>query len=239
MIRNNLGLYAPVVFSSVLVSLFTLFASSPNVTAQDAPDYLLGNLTFEKNLTKEQIQEAIDKVSNYLDNLKKEASGNETKLNVLLIEDMAKRNIIDEETKQGFLSFVATLPKPPMSIFPEFPGSDLPPGTIPSPTFPDENVTDFLKDLDTSSNILDNIAKNNSDSQVVVLMTDIIKKRVTDIGTFATGNGTDTDLPPVTIDMSWGEAFAKGATCALIGGALSGGSIITTLTNAWTCTEIM
>ncbi|HEX2306234.1 MAG TPA: hypothetical protein VHH33_08090 [Nitrososphaeraceae archaeon] len=51
-------------------------------------------------------------------------------------------------------------------------------------------------------------------------MTDILKKRVTDIGNLVSGNGTDTGLPPVTIsssDAAW-ALVGKVATCTLIGG---------------------
>jgi len=204
--RLNIGNYAPIVFGSVLASLFTLFALSVNVSAQDAPDYLLGNLTNEKNLTKEQRQEIIDKIANYTSTMKKAANGNQTKLNVLLIEDLAKRNIIDEEAKQDFFSVIVKTNKPPME---GLPGTL--PGTIPG------NTTDILKDLDASSALLDEIAVNNSDSQVVTLMTDIIKKHVTDIGTVVSGNVTDTG--PVTIgdigDFTYGE-FARALTCTLV-----------------------
>lgn len=231
MTGKNLRVYAPIVVGSVLASLFTLFAPSVNVSAQDAPDFVLGNLTFEKNVTKEQRQEIIDKTSDYINTMLKEADGNLTKLNVLLIEDLAKRNIIDEDAKQGFLSFVASLPKPPM---------ETPPGTLPGDLTIPGNTTDFLKDLDTSSALLDEIAVNNSDSQIVTLMTDILKKRGTDIGTLVSGNGTDTG--PVTIgtfDNVTVEEFGKAAACAFIGGATSGGSILTTLSHGYTCAKLI
>lgn len=226
----NIKNHAPIVFGSVLASLFTLFALSVNVSAQDAPDYVLGNLTLEKNATKEQTEEVINKVSNYLDNMKKEANGNQTKLNVLLIEDLAKRNIIDDDAKQDFLAFIARIPKPPMEGLP---------GTLPGNlTIPGN--TDFFKDPDASSAMLDDIAKNNSDSQMVTLITDIIKKRGTDIGIFVSGNVTDTDLPPMTIsEMSWGEATVKGTTCALVGMALSGGSPLVAVSNSYTCAKLI
>jgi hypothetical protein len=185
----------PIVFGSVLASLFTLFALSVNVSAQDAPDYLFGNLTFERNLTKEQSQEISDIARNYTSTMLKAANGNETKLNVLLIEDLAKRNIIDEEAKQGFLSFIANIPKSPMEGLP---------GTSPG------NSIDFLKDLDASSALLDEIAKNNSDSQAVTMMTDILKKRVTDIGTVVSGNGTN--IVPF-FEVTPGQ-FGKAVVCA-------------------------
>lgn len=213
MIWNKFQIYAPVVVATLLVSLFTLFAASVNVSAQDAPDYLFGDLTFERNLTKEQSQEIIDIATNYSNTMLKEANGNITKLNVLLIEDLANRNIIDEEAKQGFLSFVANLPIPPTETIPgTSPGNLTIPGNV---TLPGNN-TDFLKDLEASSTLLDGIAKNNSDSQVVTLMTSILKKKVTDIGTDISGNGTDTGLPPVPIfDVTPGE-FGKAVVCAMV-----------------------
>ncbi len=228
MFGKSIRIFSPIVFGSVLASLITLFALNVNVSAQNAPDYVLGNLTLKSNLTKEETQGIADKITNYISTMQKAANGNQTKLNVLLIEDLAKRNIIDEDAKQGFLAFIASTHKPSMEGLP---------GTLPGNlTIPGN--TDFLKDLDTSSALLDDIAKNNSDSQVVTLMTDILKKRGTDIGNLVSGNVTDTG--PVTIEeMSWGEAYVKGATCALIGGAMSGGSAILTVTNAYTCAKII
>jgi hypothetical protein len=225
MIGNNLRIYTPTVFGSVLASLFTLFTLSVNVSAQDAPDYLFGNLTFEKNLTKEQLQEIIDKGRNYTSTMLKAANGNETKLNVLLIEDLAKRNIINEEAKQGFLSFIANMPKPPMGSLPGTgPGNLTLPGNV---TLPGNSI-DFLKDLDANSVLLDEIAKNNSDSQTVTLMTDILKKKVTDIGIFVSGNGTDMGLPPVTISsfVTPGQ-FGKAVLCASLTtlGGISGAGV--------------
>jgi hypothetical protein len=228
MIGNNLRLYAPVIVGSVLAIYFTLFATSGNVSAQDAPDYLLGNLTLEKNPTEEQTQEALDKVKNYTSTMLKEANGNDTKLTVLLFEDMAKRNIIDEDAKQGFLAFVASLPEPPMETLP---------GTLPRNLTIPGNTTDFLKDLDVSSTLLNEIAVNNSDSQVVTLMTDILKKKVTDIGTLVSGNGTATG--PVTISSEWEypEDLIKGATCA--GLFVLGGTPLTGAANAYYCVHNM
>ena len=237
MFGKSIRIYSPIVFGSVLASLFTLFALSVNVSAQNAPDYVLGNLTVDTNLTREQSQEIGDKITNYIDTMQKAANGNDTKLNVLLIEDLAKRNIIDEETKQGFLSFVASLPKPPMETLPgTLPGNLTIPGNITLPG----NSTAFLKDLDASSALLDEIAKNNSESHVATLMTDILKKKGTDIGIFVSGSGTN-GLPPMTIsdEMSWGEAYVKGATCVLVGGALSGGTLLQTAINAYTCSKII
>lgn len=228
MIVKNLRSYASVFVSSVLVSLFTLFAPSVDVYAQDAPDFVLGNLTLKNNLTKEEGEEIGDKITNYVSSMQKASNGNQTKLNVLLIEDLAKRNIIDEDAKRGFLAFVASMPKLPMEGLP---------GTLPGNlTIPGNN--DLLKGLDASNAKLDEIAKNNSDTQLVTLMTNILKKQGTDIGNLISGNGTDTG--PVTIsDISWGEAYVKGATCALVGSALSGGSLVQSVLNTWTCTQLM
>lgn len=200
MIWNNLRKYALVNFGSVLVSLFTLFALSVTVSAQDAPNYLLGNLTLDSDLTTNQIQEVGDEITNYTNTMLKEANGNITKLNVLLIEDMAKRNIIDEEAKEGFLSFVSSLP-----------AGNLTTG----------NVTDSVKDLNTSSALLDEIAKNNSDSETVTLMSEILKNGITDIGNVVSGNVTDTGLPPMTILSESDEANLL-VTCGLIAGIAYG-----------------
>lgn len=227
MFGKSIRIYSPIIFGSILVSLFALFALGGNVSAQNEPDYILGDLTNEKNLTKEKKQEIFDKIANYWNTMKKEANGNGTKLNVLIIEDMAKRKIIDDDAKQAFLSFIVGLPKPPMTTLPgiipgnlTFPG----PGNIPGPgiipgniTFPGNN-TEFIKGLDTSSAMLDAIAKNNSDSQTAVLMSDIFKKRITDIETFVSGNVTDTG--PVTIEGEFNDVsaaeFGGAALCAAV-----------------------
>lgn len=198
MIWNRTPFYAPVIVGNFLAIFFTLFATSGNASAQDAPDYLFGNLTLERNLTKEQLQEMVDIATNYTNTMLKAANGNETQLNVLLIEDLAKRNIIDEDAKQGFLAFAASLPKPPMETLP---------GTLPGNLTIPGNITDILKDLDASSALLDEIAVNNSDSQTVTLMTDILKKRVTDVGAFVSGNGTDTGIVPFS---GWEQDAAVG-----------------------------
>ena len=206
--NNHLRIYTPIIVGSVLASLFTVFALSVNVSAQDAPDFLLGNLTLEQNPTKEQTQEAIDKVQNYTSTMLKAANGNQTKLDVLLIEDLAKRNIIDEDAKQGFLSFIAKIPKPSLDGLP---------GTIPG------NLTD----LDASSALLDEIAKNNSDSQPVSLMTSILKKRVGDLG-----NGTD--VLPFSDDA---EIFGKAVVCAAM--TVLGGNPLSSAANAYYCYQVM
>jgi len=200
MIGNNLRKYAPIVLSTVLASLFTFFTLNVNVSAQDAPDYLLGNLTLERNLTKEQRQEIIEKVTDHLRTVKKEANGNITKLNMLLIEDLAKRKIIDAEAKEDLLSFISSLPKPPMETLP---------GTIPGNVTIPGNNTELLKELDATSALLDGIAINNTDSQPVTLITDVIKKKVTDIETFVSGNGTDNGLGPVTIGIGSDETWSN------------------------------
>ena len=213
MFGKSIRIYSPIVFGSVLASLITLLTLSVNVSAQNAPDYVLGNLTLGENPTKEQTQEVVDKVTNYTNTMLKAANGNETKLSVLAIEDLAKRNIIDEDAKQGFLAYVASLPKPPMETLP---------GTLPGNLTIPGNTTDFLKDLDTSSALLDDIANNNSDSQVVTLMTDILKKRVTDVGTLVSGNGTDTGIVPFS-DFS-ARGFGLGVAGAAIAMAVSPGA---------------
>ena len=229
MIWNSLQIYSPIVFGSVLASLFTLFILSVNVSAQDAPNYLFGNLGLESNLTREQLQELGDKITNYTSTMLKEANGNDTKLNVLLVEDLAKRNIIDEETKQGFLSFIANIPKPPMEGLP-----DIIPGNVTLLG----NSTDFLKDLDSSSALLDEIANNNTGSQLVTLMTDILKKRVTDIGTLISGNGTDTGMVTISSEFTPG-IVGKGVACAFVGMALSGGSPLTALSTGLACANLI
>jgi hypothetical protein len=217
MLGKNLYVYLSIIFSSIVVSVFASnLGLIVNVSAQDTPDYLLGNLTLERNLTKEQRQEIIEKVTNYTSTMKKEANGNITKLNILLTEDLAKRNIIDAEAKEGLLSFISSLPKAPIETLP---------GTIPGNLTIPGNTTELLKELDATSALLDEIAINNTDSQPVSLMTDILKKRVTDIGTFVSGNGTDNPLGPVTIGIGSEQFWAnigKTATCTLVAMAYPG-----------------
>ena len=205
------------------------------MSAQDAPNYLFGNLGLESNLTREKLQELGDKNTNYTSTMLKEANGNDTKLNVLLVEDLAKRNIIDEETKQGFLSFIANIPKPPMEGLPGTSPGDL---TIPGNVTLLGNSTDFLKDLDSSSALLDEIANNNTGSQLVTLMTDILKKRVTDIGTLISGNGTDTGMVTISSEFTPG-IVGKGVACAFVGMALSGGSPLTALSTGLACANLI
>jgi len=54
-------------------------------------------------------------------------------------------------------------------------------------------------------------------------MTDILKKRITDIGNLVSGNGTDTTLPPVTISGTSGwEMVGRIAVCLPISLATAG-----------------
>ncbi|HTH23195.1 MAG TPA: hypothetical protein VL854_13335 [Nitrososphaeraceae archaeon] len=165
--------------------------------------------------------------------------GNQTKLNVLLIEDLAKRNIIDAEAKEDLLSFVSSLPKPPMVTLPgTLPGNNL---TIPGNnlTIPGNN-TEILKELNATSALLDEIAINNTDSQPVTLMTDILKKKVTDIATFVSGNGTDNVLGPVTIQLGSDKFWANvgiSVICSLVGMSIPGGAAI--MANTLQCVELI
>lgn len=220
MFGKSIRIYSPIIVSSVLASLFTLLALSGNVSAQNEPDYLLGNLTLERNLTKEQRQEMVEKVTDYFRTLKKEANGNITKLNLLVIEDLAKRNIIDAEAKEDLSFFISSLPKPSMETLP---------GTIPgNVTIPGDNG-ELLKELDATSALLDEIAVNNTDSQPVTLMTDIIKKRVTDIGAFVSGNSTDNLLGPVTVGFGSDETWAnigRAAFCTIVAASYPGAGAV-------------
>ena len=151
---------------------------------------------------------------------------------MLLIEDLAKRKIIDAEAKEDLLSFISSLPKPPMVTLPgTLPGNNL---TIPG------NNTEILKELNATSALLDEIAINNTDSQPVTLMTDILKKKVTDIATFVSGNGTDNVLGPVTIQLESDKFWANvgiSVTCSLVGMNLPGGAAI--MANTLQCVELI
>lgn len=165
---------------------------------------------------------SIDKVRNYTSTIKKEANGNITKLNVLLIEDLAKRNIIDAEARAALLSFVSSLPQAPMVTIPGTIPGNL---TIPGPGTIPRNNTELLKEIDATSALLDEIANNNTDSQPITLMTDILKKKVTDIGNFVSGNGTDNGLGPVPIGIGSDETWAnigRAAFCTLVAASYPG-----------------
>ena len=213
MFWNSTRMTYSIMFSSILASLLTIFALSINASAQDAPDYLLGNLTLDSDLTPEQVQEIGDKITNYTSTMLKGANGNITRMNELLIEDMAKRNIIDEEAKEDYLSFIASLPKSPMEAV-----SGTTPGNLTIPG----NVTDILKDLDTSSELLDEITMNGSDSQMVTLMNGMLKEGITDFRNVISGNVTDVGLPPMTIFSESDEHANLLVTCGLIAGIAYG-----------------
>ena len=70
-------------------------------------------------------------------------------------------------------------------------------------------------------------------------MTDILKKKVTDIESFVSGNGTDTG--PVTIEGEFNDVsptdFAKAVTCAAA--VVLGGSPLTSIANGYYCVHIM
>jgi hypothetical protein len=55
-------------------------------------------------MTTAQIGEISDKIANYTNHFVKESKGNQTKMNMLLIDDLEKRNIINEKDKQVLLT---------------------------------------------------------------------------------------------------------------------------------------
>ena len=207
MFWNSIQSFVPLVVGSILAFLFAIFALNVNVSAQNTPDYLLRNLTLDSNLTTKQVQEIGDKITNYTETMLKIANGNITKMNELLIEDMVKRNIIDEEAKEDYLSFIANLPKSPIK-------------TITNTT--SGNVTDLIKDLNTSSELLDEIATKNSDSQMVTLMNGMLKDGITNFRNVISGNVTDLGLPPMTVLSESDEHANLLVTCGLIAGIAYG-----------------
>ena len=100
-IRKEIGIgFLMVLISSTLASVFaTNFGSNIGVNAASgAPNYLLGNLS-NANLTASQVTEYSDKVSNYTKTILEKSNGNSSKMNMLLIDDLFKRNIINEKEK--------------------------------------------------------------------------------------------------------------------------------------------
>ncbi|HTH23194.1 MAG TPA: hypothetical protein VL854_13330 [Nitrososphaeraceae archaeon] len=70
--------------------------------------------------------------------------------------------------------------------------------------------------------MLDDIANNSSDSQTVTLMTDILKRKVTDIGTLISGNGTNTGLVTISDNEEGWANLGKIATCTTLGMMMPG-----------------
>lgn len=103
MFEKNLPFYFSIIVGSVLAGL------SVNVSTSGAPDYLLGNLTQNTNLTAAQTHEISDKLFNYTNSIKEKAKGNLTQMNIFLLDDMVKRNIIDEKDKQDSVALISGL----------------------------------------------------------------------------------------------------------------------------------
>ena len=222
-IRKEMGLGALTVLiliSSTLVStLATNFGSNSGVFAvsaygSGAPNYLLGNLS-NANLTASQVSEFSDKIANYTKTLLEKSNGNSSKMNMLLLDDAVKRNIISEKDKQELLSLNSAL----------------------NQIKPTSNFTLVNKDI---SSRLENLAKNSS-NPVMVALKNIVKRNTCTpiIGIneklclpFALANaphipnnmtnGTS-GLPSMTVSDSIVYDIWLGSTCALVGGILYGG----------------
>jgi hypothetical protein len=166
-------------------------------------------------------------VANYTKTMREKANGNITQMNILMIEDLEKRNIIDQKDEEGLLSFVASLNPKPTNI----------PG----------NLTALINETTTDSiEALEEIASNSSNVNVITLV-GTLKNRVNDIGTntatLISGNGTGgiSVLPPVTIDLSpennmrfrmgfcMAATIAGGITYGGIGAAVMAGQCILTM----------
>jgi hypothetical protein len=188
-----------IILGGLLALLFTIyFGSSINVSASvsTAPDFLIGNLSFN-NITTSQVIDNADKITNYTKNIVQESKGNLTQMNILLINDLEDRSIINENDKQELLLLNDALGK---IIFPN-------------------NFT--LIDTAVSSQ-LEELATNSSNPMVVTLKSDL-KKKIhdigTDFGTLIAGNltgnltgnlagnvtGGNTGLPPMTIGSFWDD----------------------------------
>jgi hypothetical protein len=187
MFENNQAIKYSVIFSTILVSsLFGLAIGSglyASASTSTTPDYLLGNLSLSDNLTASQISEASDKIANYTRHFVQESKGNLTRMNMLLFDDLEKRNIINELDKQELLSLNIAL----------------------SEIKPTSNLTLINNDV---SSLLEEMATNSSNPMLVTLKSDL-KKKINDIGTLVAGNGTGnvtggiTGLPPLTIGDFW------------------------------------
>jgi hypothetical protein len=182
MFTKNQSRDISITLGSILALLFTLFCGSGiNVSASvaTAPNYLLGNLSLNTNLTAPQILDFTDKITNYTNQFIQESNGNLTKMNILLIDDLQKRNIINENDKQELLSLNTAL------------------GEIE----PTNNITLINSDV---SSLLEETVTNSSNPMIITLKSDLNKK-IRDIGTNIGGLGGIPGLPPLTIGSFWDD----------------------------------
>ncbi len=208
---NNQTQYLLAIFVGALTPLIALNLGSSvdDVNASTNPNYLVGNLSLSNNLTTSQVLEISDKITNYTKYFVQESNGNLTKMNILLIDDLENRSIINEKDKQELLSLNIALN--------EF--------------NPLGNLT--LLDRDVSS-LLDETVTNSSNPMLVTLKSDLNKKIHdigTNVGTLISGNGTHnvtdglTGLPPSTIGDFWDDehrSLRLTLGCQALGTVVSG-----------------
>jgi hypothetical protein len=170
MFRKNQSMDLSIMFGGILASLFMIyFGSSINVSASVSatPDYLIGNLSLN-NVTTSQVLEISEKIANATKHFVQESKGNLTRMNILIIDELENRNIINEKDKQELLSLNDAL----------------------STIKPTNNLT--LIDRDVSS--LEEEMTSNSSNPVIVTLKGDLKRKIhdigTDVGTLIAGNVT-------------------------------------------------
>jgi hypothetical protein len=105
-LQKEMGLGFAIALILISSTMVTTFANNFVVSASgsSAPNYVLGNVS-NTNLTAAKALEMEGKVVNYTETLAEKSNGNLTKMNMLLLDDLVKRNIINEKEKQELLSF--------------------------------------------------------------------------------------------------------------------------------------
>ena len=220
MCRKNQNIDLSIICSGILISLFSLIlGSSVYVYASTTPDYLIDNLSIN-NVTASQILEINDKIVNYTKHFVKESKGNLTKMNMLIFDDLEKRNIINEKEKQELLSLDIALSK-------NKPTSNLTLIDISNLTLIDRNVSSLLEEM-----------VSNSSNPLLVTLKSTLKNKIhdigTNVGTLIAGNGTGnvtggiTGLPPLTIGDFWDDSnrgLRLTLGCQALGTAITGMAI--------------
>lgn len=204
MFKEERTMVLSIIFGAIVISLlFSInFGSRINVSASTAPNYLLGNSSLNTNLAAPQLLELNDKITNYTRHFIQESNGNLTKMNILLIDDLQKRNIINEKDKQELLSLNIAL------------------GEIE----PTNNITLINSDV---SSLLEETVTNSSNPMLITLKSDLNKK-IRDIGTNIGSLGGIPGLPPLTIGSFWDDehrSLRLTLGCQAAGTAVSGPAI--------------
>jgi hypothetical protein len=214
MFRNNQTRNLLITFGGILASLLALHLGSSidDVSASTEPDFMLGNVSTSLTMPQaSQLGNLSEQDLNLLSEMRQESNGNLTKLNMLLLDEMERRNIINNVEKQELLTLVV--------------------GTA------NINPTNNLTIIDNEvSSMLDTVGRNTTNPTVVALKSTL--GRIVDLrpdiivpsnGTLSSGNitGGISGLPPLTIDASSTlagiEKNAKVQTCALVGSIIDDG----------------